>query len=200
MILLKSNAEHIFWLGRYLTRTQYLCSLFPFQDAESALAYAHAFCLPAFDADSLNELILNDEQPASFSSQFQHARCNVQDLCGVLSAKSYAELNYLLRHACENPSYICDVVAECEEVVESESDDVFLFFSLGQCLEQFDRQLRMQQNLSKTLPKIEHIVAALVQLGWNSLEEAWLELKHSPNNQNFYHFSDHIQNMFEVNV
>jgi hypothetical protein len=44
MILLNSNAEHIFWLGRYLARTQYLCSIFPFQDVDTALNYAHAFC------------------------------------------------------------------------------------------------------------------------------------------------------------
>jgi hypothetical protein len=30
MILLSTNAENIFWLGRYLTRTQYLCAQFPF--------------------------------------------------------------------------------------------------------------------------------------------------------------------------
>ena len=28
MILLSTNAENIFWLGRYLTRTQYLCAQF----------------------------------------------------------------------------------------------------------------------------------------------------------------------------
>lgn len=200
MILLNSNAEHIFWLGRYLTRTQYLCSLFPFQDEEDALAYAHAFCLPAFDSESLNELILNAEQPASFYSQFQHARNNIQDLRGVLSATSYAEMNHLLRTASENPSFISDVVADCQDVLESESDDVFLFFSLGQCLEQFDRQLRMQQDVSDTLPNIEHIVGTLVHMGWDNLQDAWLALKNTPNNENFYHFSDHIQNMFEVNV
>ena len=32
MILLNSNAQHIFWLGRYLTRIQYLCGQFPFHD------------------------------------------------------------------------------------------------------------------------------------------------------------------------
>lgn len=200
MILLNSNAEHIFWLGRYLTRTQYLCSLFPFQTSDDAVNYAHAFCLPAFDAASLNELVLNPEQPASFSSQFECARGNIQDLRGVLSAKSYAELNQLIRNASENPGYICDVVNECQEVLETESEDVFLFFSLGQCLEQFDRQLRMHQDTQTTLSKIEHIVSALVSQGWDSLDKAWLKLKAEPNSQNFYHFSDYIQNLFEVNI
>ncbi|MCL6231520.1 MULTISPECIES: hypothetical protein [Acinetobacter] len=200
MILLNSNAEHIFWLGRYLARTQYLCSIFPFQDVDMALNYAHAFCLPAFDVDSMNELVLNAEQPASFYSQFKYAQSNIQDLRGVLSAKSYAELSRLIRNASDNPGYICDVVTDCQDVLESESEDVFLFFSLGQAIEQLDRQLRMQQDIQHTIAKIEHIVIALVQFGWESVQEAWQALKQQPNSQNFYHFSDHIQNMFEVAV
>ena len=97
MILLNSNAEHIFWLGRYLTRTQYLCSIFPFQEDEAARDYAHAFCLPAFDASSLNELVLDPQQSISFISQFQYAQNNILDLRGVLSAQGYAELNKLIQ-------------------------------------------------------------------------------------------------------
>ncbi len=43
MVLLNSNAQHIFWLGRYLSRTHFLCARFPFLEDEAAVAYAHAF-------------------------------------------------------------------------------------------------------------------------------------------------------------
>jgi len=119
MILLNSNAEHIFWLGRYLTRTQYLCSIFPFQEDEAARDYAHAFCLPAFDASSLNELVLDPQQSSSFISQFQYAQNNILDLRGVLSAQGYAELNKLIQNASENAGYICDVAADCHEVLSA---------------------------------------------------------------------------------
>lgn len=130
MILLNSNAQHIFWLGRYLTRIQYTCSQFPFVEDQEALQYAHAFCLPAFDASSLNALLLDAEQPSSFHQQFQYAKDNIQDLRGILSAKTYAELNQLIKNAHANASYICDVAADCHDVIEAESADVFLFFSL----------------------------------------------------------------------
>lgn len=44
-----------------------------------------------FDASSLNSLLLDAEQPSSFTQQFKHAKDNVQDLRGVFSAKAYAE-------------------------------------------------------------------------------------------------------------
>lgn len=200
MILLSTNAENIFWLGRYLTRTQYLCAQFPFTQDQPAMDYAHAFCLPAFDACSLNELILNPNNPASFIQQFQSAKSNVQDLRGILSAKAYAELNQFIKNATENTAYICDVVGECQDVLESEASDVFLFFSLGQMIEQLDRQIRLKQDAQNTLVEIENIVMLLKEMGWLNLAQAWLELKSQPDAMNFYHFSDYIQQLFEVDV
>jgi uncharacterized alpha-E superfamily protein len=140
MILLSTNAQNIFWLGRYLTRIQYLCSQFPFKTNELALDYAHAFCLPAFDACSLNELIL-DKATCIISSAFFSAKNNIHDLRGVISAQSFAELNQLLQQAEQNAGFICDVCEECNDVLEAEDDELlFLFFSLGQKMEQFDRQ------------------------------------------------------------
>ena len=200
MILLNSNAESIFWLGRYLIRTQYLCSQFPFIKDEHAMHYAHAFCLPAFDACSLNELILDPTNPASFNQQFKSAKDNVQDLRGVLSAKAYAELNQFIKNATENAAYICDVVAECQDVLEAEASDVFLFFSLGQKIEQLDRQIRLKQEAHRTLSEIDSIVAVLNEMGWMALAQAWLQLKAKPDAMNFYHFSDYIQQLFEADV
>jgi len=199
MILLSSNAQNIFWLGRYLTRVQYLCSQFPFKTNELALDYAHAFCLPAFDASSLNELILDIEQPASFYQQFQYAKNNIHDLRGVISAKSFASLNQLLQQAEQNAAFICDVCEECNDVLEAEEDELlFLFFSLGQKMEQFDRQLRLNQDKSLTLSQLDGLIQSLDQQGMNSLPEVWEELKLQPDRMNYYHFSDHIDSLFEL--
>ena len=200
MILLNSNAENIFWLGRYLTRTQYLCSIYPFQNDDAARDYAHAFCLPAFDASSLNELVLDPQHPISFVSQFQYAHNNILDLRGVLSASAYAELNQLIQNASENAGYICDVAADCQEVLEAESEAVFLFFCLGQCMENLDRQLRFKQDMSATLAQLKHVVAALSKTGSNGLKDALDELNLAPCSMQFYHFSDHVQAMFEADA
>ena len=200
MILLSTNAQQIFWLGRYLTRIEYLCQQFPFMDDQKAVSYAHAFCLPAFDASSLNELVLDSEQPYSFIQQFQFAKDNVQELRGVFSAKTYAELNQYIRNACASSMCICDVIADCREVLEAEPEETFLFYSLGQTLEQLDRQLRLKQDQAQTLEQIAALIEVLAQMGWDSFDTAWQQLKAQPDQMNFYNFSDQIQYFFEVNA
>lgn len=198
MNLSSSDAREIFWLARYLTRIQYLCQQFPFKQNAAALSYAHAFCLPAFDAASLNELILNEEQPASFAMQFQQSSVKIHNLADVLSPQAYTELIRFIRNACDNAAYICDVVQDCHDVLEAEPQNIFLFFQLGQKLEELDRQIRLKQSKDMTVAQVEIIVQLLKDLGWLSLAEAWQQLKQQPDSMNFYHFSDHIQHLLSV--
>lgn len=198
MNLSSSDAREIFWLARYLTRIQYLCQQFPFKQNAAALSYAHAFCLPAFDAASLNELILNEEQPASFAMQFQQSSVKIHNLADVLSPQAYTELIRLIRNARDNAAFICDVVQDCHDVLEAEPQNIFLFFQLGQKLEELDRQIRLKQSKDMTVAQVEIIVQLLKDLGWLSLAEAWQQLKQQPDSMNFYHFSDHIQHLLSV--
>lgn len=200
MILLNSNAQSIFWLGRYIARVQYLCHCFPFIQDEDAIEYSHAFCLPAFDAASLNELVLNEEQPSSFKQQFAYTKNNIHELRGVLSAKGYAELGQLIKLATKNSGYICDVANDCYDIFEAEAQDAFSFFKLGQLLEQLDRQIRLKQEIIETINHLDIIIQQLKEIGWSGLSKVWIEFKKSPNNQFYDHFSDHVQNMFEVNA
>lgn len=197
MILLSSNANNIFWLGRYLTRIQYFCNKLPFTDDQKAIDFSHAFCLPAYDAASLNTLALDPEQQFSLMSQFAVARDNIHELRAVLSANTYAEMIQLVKNASSQPGYICDVVSECNELLESESEDVFLFFSLGQKLELLDSLIRFKQDPSAVLNEIDVIVGLLNELGWTALDDAWISLKQSPETMSLYHFGDQLQLMFE---
>ena len=200
MILLNSNAQNIFWLGRYLTRTQYLCAVFPFMDDTAAREYADAFCLGVENAEQLNHLVLDHHHAASFFQQFSYAKSNVNDLRGVLSAKAYAEMNHQIQTANENVGLICDVVNDCQDILEAESTEIFMFFSLGQCVEQLDRQIRLQQDETATIQHIDYLVAELITLGWSGLEKSWAQLKVLPDQLNFYQFSDCIQQLFEVDA
>ena len=200
MILLNTSAENIFWLGRYISRIQYLCHQFPFKQDDEAIQYAHAFCLPAYDAISLNELVLDENNEVSFKQQFAYTKDNIHSLRGVLTAFGYAELNKLIKMASENPGYICDVVGECLDVLEAESHDVFLFFKLGQNIEQIDRLIRLNQNIEEALQELSIVIALLEELGWEAITEAWGDLLKDPNADSFYKFSYSIHQMFEVDA
>lgn len=201
MILLQSSkAQHVFWLGRYLTRIQYLCSQFPFYDNQAALQYAHAFCLPAFDASSLNVLLFDEEQPSSFAQQFQAARHNIQALDEVFSAQTYSELKQLIHTADNNTAYICEVAAKCKELIELESEDIFIFFSLGQNIEQLNRQIRLKQDQTATLIELDKIITLLSKIRGSRIKKVWQQLKSNPDSTHFYHFSDHIENLFELSA
>ena len=48
--------------------------------------------------------------------------------------------------------------------------------------------------------KIDNIVDVLKGMGWIALAQAWTQLKAQPDAMSFYHFSDYIQQLFEVDV
>ena len=199
MILLTSNAQNIFWLGRYLARVQYACSQFPFNDDDRAVEYAHAFYLPVFDAASLNVLLQDETQEASFQQQFQCAKNNIHDLRGVLSASSFAELNQLIGEAERNRTYICDIAGDCREVLDSEENhEVFLFFSLGQKIEQLDHHLRLKQHIEVVIAELELLIILLQALGFEHLEPYWKQLQQKIDVQNFYLLSEQIHNIFTL--
>jgi uncharacterized alpha-E superfamily protein len=200
MIILNSNAQNIYWVGRYLSRIQHLCGQFPFQDDEQALKYAHAFCLPAFNASSLNELILSTDQSSSFHQQFEFVKNNIQDLRGVLSVKAYAELKLMIDTATKNAGLICTVVDESSEVLEAENEDIFLFFSLGQYSENLDREIRLELDINDTLKALSTVIDLLKKKGWDSLDAAWQHLLEHPSSKSFYQLNDQVQYLFEVDA
>lgn len=200
MIILNSNAQNIYWVGRYLARIQNLCGQFPFQTDDQAMAYAHAFCLPAFNASSLNELIMSDEQPASFYQQFQLVTYNIQNLRGVLSIGAYCEIKQMIDSAKTNAGLICTVVDECSDVLEAENEDIFLFFSLGQLFENLDRQIRLSEDIQKSIQSLGLLIDLLKAKGWDSVDDAWQDLVEHQNAHSFYQLNDQVQYLFEVDA
>ena len=198
MILLCSNAENIYWLGRYLIRIKVFCQQIPFTDDQKAIDFSHAFCLPAYDAASLNELSLDPKQPYSLTNLLITARNNVQELRALLSSNLYAELNQILKNACQQPSQICMAVQECHDILESEvNQDVYLFLTLGEKIEQLDEALRFKTATTALLKDLDIIVDMVGVHGWTALTDAWLSFRQDVNLNAFYDFNDQLTFMYE---
>ncbi|TXJ10629.1 MAG: hypothetical protein E6Q25_00180 [Acinetobacter sp.] len=198
MILLNSAAQHIFWLGRYLSRIQQICQVLPFQDDKAAVAYAHHFCLPAWNASSLNTLFLDPEQPFSIAAQFKLVQDNIQQLRAVLSPHAYAQLNQFIKVVEMKSLSICAVVHDCSEILEGEVEQVFLFYALGRVIEELDYQCRLNEPLDATLQEIEHILALLDGYCWSMKMDSLQQLATVRDMTALYHFSYELITMFEV--
>lgn len=200
MQLLASNAYNILWIGRYLARIHCLCRYMSIQDDQQAQRIAAAFYLPAYDASSLNALILDPEQLGSLNQLFHAVYDNIQSLRGVLSDIGYSELNALFQHAKNNAGYICDVVNEFDDILEGESEDLFLFFSLGQTIELLDQALRLKEPLDDLIVAMDHLVMVLQDYHWQKFEESWQAFKKDQDSNHFFEMTSHLQNIFEVTI
>lgn len=197
MILLSSAAQNIFWLGRYLSRIQQACSLLPFSDDQEAVQYAHTFCLPAWDANSLNAIFLDPEQPFSIATQFKNVRDSVQQLRAILSPKAYAELNRVTKIVDEKSMSICEIVNDCSDVLEGEIEQVFLFYALGRSVEDLDHQCRLEEIAELQVVEVEKILKLLKGYGWHACHQSWQSFCDDHNMTTLYHFSDDLLVMFE---
>lgn len=198
MLLLSSAAQSIYWLGRYLSRILFACQMLPFEDDKHAVEFANAFCLPAWDANSLNAIYLDPEQAFSIATQFSQVQNNIQQLRAVLSPYAYSELNRLTKLEDDKSESICAVVLECAEVLEAEQEQVFLFYSLGREMEVLDQQCRLEKVTDALTEKVASILSMLEAKGWGSCERTWSAFLQEQSMSNLYEMVDEIGTKFEV--
>ena len=170
MLLLSSSAQHIYWLGRYLFRIEYMASHLPFTDDQQAARFAQALCLHIDDAESLNQFMLDRQQPYSLMSQLEIARDNIQELRGLLSSETYAELNHLIKNVVSDVPTIQNIVKECCAILKTEQEDIALFFHIGQGMERIDTCFRLQHNIHDVLNTTNPVIEQLFNLGWDDLQ------------------------------
>ena len=51
-----------------------------------------------------------------------------------------------------------------EKIIELESEDIFIFFSLGQNIEQLNRKIRLKQDQTATLIELDKIITLLSKI------------------------------------
>lgn len=197
MVLLNSSAHQIYWLGRYLMRVKFAASHLPFTEDEKATRFAAAFGLVIENAELLNHYMLDKKQTFSLLNQLIIAKDNIQELRGILSSHAYAELNNVINTLQAQPDALSKAVEQCTQILEAEHEDVRLFLYLGQKIEQFDIELRFEEDLSVLISELDTVVQQLANLNWENINENWQALKQQLTWDAYYTFTQQLENMFE---
>ena len=142
--------------------------------------------------------MLDRQQPYSLLSQLEIARDNIQELRGLLTAQAYAELNYLIKNTLADGLAIQSVVQSCCDILNKEQEEIFLFFHIGQSIEQIDIYFRFKHNVPAVFDAMDPEIEQLFQLGWQDLQPSWEILKDQPYVNQFYAFTYKLENQFEA--
>ncbi|MFH4122124.1 hypothetical protein WAI71_20670, partial [Acinetobacter baumannii] len=89
------------------------------------------------------------------------------------SSSAYAELNHAIKSLQAHPDSLNKALAQCNQILDSENEDIALFLNLGKKVEQLDIQLRFQQDLMGLLQELEKLLQRLNDLGWEKLNQSW---------------------------
>lgn len=194
-----SKLESVYWFGRHLYRMQFLSQRVPFHKNDQAIKFSRAFCLAAFDASSLNDLLYDHLQPFSFYKQFQTIKRDLVDIKDLLSDSTFQKLSDLTLQATENTQQISVLIDASKRILEQESHEILFFYRLGKHIEQVDIQLKLGLPISHSLKTIAPMMQLLHARGWESLCDAWHNFKKVSDINHFYHFNDQMQCAFEAN-
>ncbi len=197
MIMLLSTASNLYWLGRLMIRVDGICRLLPFTDDEEAVGFSHAFCLPAWNAETLNQLLYDENQPSSITASLLAVRENMQTVRGVISQQLFECLNVLTNPQQNFKVKACELISGCCEAILNEDDHVRLFWQLGQSIEQIDIALRLKHSPEMAILDLRTVVEMLSPIGWQALEAPWVELQQRQDINALYSFCDQMQALFE---
>lgn len=200
MILPLSTAANLYWLGRYLVRVDGLSHLLPFTDDLEAQSFAHAFNLPAWNAETLNALIHDINQSGSLPSNLDAVKQNIQSVRGVLTAPTFEAFHAL---CCQDNNAsvddMADLLRECHSALKHESTMVQLFLRMGESVERVDINLRLIKDPAKDIKALSDVLD-LLPIGWQRLKEPIMLLNKRYDRVAFYDLSDRIHELFRNGV
>lgn len=199
MILPLSTAANLYWLGRYLVRVDGLCHLLPFTDDLAAQSFAHAFNLPAWNAETLNALIHDSNQSGSLPSNLYAIKQNIQSVRGVFTAPTFEAFHALCCALNISIEEMTEMLRGCRATLKQESTMVQLFLRMGEAIERVDINLRLIKDPTLDIKALSDVLD-LLPIGWQRLKEPIMLLNKRYDRVAFYDLSDRIHELFRNGV
>ncbi len=197
MILSLSNAQGLFWLGRYMVRNSYILTSLPFEDDDRARRFARAFSVSAWNAESLTDQLLNPEHEFSAPANLEHIQACVQQARGRIPAHAFECFNAMWRQRFDEQADMFELLKTAEASMAECVPEVKLFWQLGTQIEVVETALRLANNPMQMIELLTKMAMQLPMPYWQPIVDQCEVLKQRPSFDAYYDLCDQLNDFFK---
>lgn len=196
MILTLSAASSLYWLGRYMLRVEALCQRLPFEDDDQAIAYANAFSLSAWNAETLHATLHDAQRVGSLPNNLAVIQDNIQSVRGILPRAVFEAFNALWRQRDQADACICELLQHAAVQLEHLDPVAYGFWRLGHALEAVDMALRLHEPVQPVAEQLLQVAHRLPLPEWQLQVELVAQLVEQPDVIRLYALCDRLHLAF----
>lgn len=170
MNLLLTTAGDLFWLGRYMKRTEQLYARLFSPGCVNVQAYASAMGLgPDADAGGLAERMRGKDLPECF----ERVNDNVQTVRGVIDQDAYDLFNTVNRlRQSGSQRAACFQLRACHMAMQAQEPMVSLFWRLGDAVEALDEHIRFGDSAPNHFRQLALVATGLPSgTAWDGMKQ-----------------------------
>lgn len=201
-ILLMSTAYNLYWLGRYMRRTQELparvleCGN---QQRSELLRYLGWPLEPGGDDLDLLKRYLNE---TAMPQLFESINDNVQAVRGVIDGDAAELFNQVKRlNQADSRRAARFQLHACSAAMLQQSGDVTRFWQLGDYVEMLDTRIRLGSAESRHYRYLADVVTSLpANTGWDRIKQQSQALVYTTDKRQFYGWHERLTQLFEEGV
>jgi hypothetical protein len=168
--LLLTTAGDLFWLGRYMKRTEQLYARLFSPSSVNVQAYASAMGLgPEADPGSLAERMRATDLPECF----ERVNDNVQTVRGVIDQDAYDLFNTVNRlRQSGSQRAACFQLQACHMAMQAQEAMVSLFWQLGDAVETLDEHIRFGDSTPNHFRQLALVATGLPSgTAWDGMKQ-----------------------------
>ncbi|UOO82010.1 hypothetical protein LVJ83_00590 [Uruburuella testudinis] len=201
MSLLLSTAYNLYWLGRYMRRTQELVDTLTLSPEARApkLRYLGWPETLAGDTEAVRQYLAQTALP----QHFEQLNDNVQVVRGVIDGDAAELFNQLKRlQQAANIRAACFQVYACSAVMlDQKTPYVTLFWQLGDYVEMLDNRIRSGKAESRHYRYLADVVTRLPDgTAWDPIKQPLQAMVYTTNPSQFYRWNNTLAQLFEDGV